>query len=233
MVGLSPAHEYPLLAGLSDEARADCLNRSTRLTFKRGQWVARQGEPATSLLVLDDGLLKLLQVTPQGTELIVRFVAAGGVFGGVVAIDRVPYPVSALAVEPTQARAWDSRTLRTMLDDHPAVRANIMREMTAHMTDALTRVREMTTLRVGERLALALVRLARQCGRPTDDGILIAHTLTRQELAELAGTTLYTASRTLAQWEADGVLASARRQLLIRAPGRLARLAREHADNDR
>jgi CRP-like cAMP-binding protein len=219
-----PLNECRLLDGLPDGAREECVDRSSRASFKRGQWVARQGEPAHSLYVVRHGMLKLLQLTHSGTELIVRFVGPGGIFGGVVAIDRVPYPVSAVAVTPTETCAWDGQTLRHLVDAHPALRANIMREMAAHMTDALSRVREMTTLRVSQRLALALVRLARQVGRPTESGVLIDYPLTRQELAELAGTTLYTASRTLSQWADEGILQSSRRDLLIRAPGRLARL---------
>ena len=65
------------------------------------------------------------------------------------------------------------------------------------MTDALTRVRELTTARVGQRLAQTLLRLTRQCGQATAGGVLITQPLTRQELADLTGTTLYTVSRTL------------------------------------
>jgi CRP-like cAMP-binding protein len=72
---------------------------------------------------------------------------------------------------------------------------------------------------------MTLVRLGRQCGRQTEDGILITHVLTRQELADLTGTTLYTVSRTLSEWEDNGVIASHRRQLVIRSPRRLGELA--------
>jgi hypothetical protein len=89
-----------------------------------------------------------------------------------------------------------------------------MREMTAHMTDALTRVRELSTERVGQRLAHTLLRLMHQGGRPAPDGVLIPHLLTRQELAELTGTTLYTVSRLLSKWQADGVLRSSGRRLI-------------------
>lgn len=211
--------------GLPDDARRACLAGAHLRQARRGEWIARQGEPATTFCLVDSGALKILQDTPQGQELIVRFVGPGDPFGGVVALDRAPYPVSALAVEATRLHAWPVEALRTMLDRFPAVRGNIMREMTAHMTDALTRVREMTTLRVGTRLAVTLMRLARQCGRQQPDGILITHPLTRQELADLVGTTLYTVSRTLSQWETEGILESHQRQLLIRAPGRLAALS--------
>lgn len=211
--------------GLNDDARQACLAASQTITIRRGHWLARQGEPATTFCLVDDGALKILQDTPQGTELIVRFAGPGEPFGGVVALEHAPYPVSALAVEPTRLFTWKADTLRVMLETHPVVRANIMREMTAHMTDALTRVREMTTLRVGARIAITLMRLVRQCGRQTPEGVLITHPLTRQELADLVGTTLYTVSRTLSQWEAEGILESRKRHLLIRAPKDLAGLA--------
>jgi hypothetical protein len=69
-----------------------------------------------------------------------------------VALEGATYPVTALAVEPTELRGWPKQTLARLLERFPQVRTNIMREMTAHMTDALTRVRELTTERVGQRL---------------------------------------------------------------------------------
>jgi CRP-like cAMP-binding protein len=211
--------------GLTQEERASWLQRASTRDVRRGQIIARQGEPAHDFYLVETGLLKLVQLTADGQELIVRFVTPGEPFGGVVALDATTYPVTALAVESTRLRAWSREILRRLLEQFPRVRTNIMREMTAHMTDALTRVRELTTESVGQRLAHTLLRLMRQCGQPTDQGVLIAHPLTRQELAELAGTTLYTVSRTLSQWQADGILRSSQRRLLVRAPTRLERLA--------
>ena len=90
-----------------------------------------------------------------------------------------------------------------------------MREMTSHMTDALTRVRELSSAPVEQRLAYALLRLAQQYGQKTTGGVLIAQPLTRQDLAELTGTTLYTVSRTLSKWESAGLVSSKGRQLVL------------------
>jgi CRP-like cAMP-binding protein len=212
--------------GLTDGERRQWLDRSERAEIRRGQPLARQGEPARALHLVEVGLLKLQQVTAGGHQLIVRFVGPGEPFGGVVALENARYPVTALAVEATVVRAWPRDVLADLFDAFPAVRVNLMREMADHMNDALTRVRELATERVGQRLAHTLLRLMRQCGRPGDDGIVIAHALTRQELAELVGTTLYTVSRTMAEWEAQGVLRSTRRELIVRAPKRLQALAR-------
>lgn len=210
--------------GLTDADRQAWLEESTTRSLRRGQPLARQGEAADCFYLVEAGALKLVQVTEDGRELIVRFVGPGEPFGGVVALDGATFPVTALAVEPTGVRAWPRETLGRLLPRFPQVRVNLMREMTAHMTDALTRVREMATARVGQRLAHTILRLMRQSGRPTADGILIQHALTRQEFAELAGTTLYTVSRTLSKWQSEGILGASGRRLLVRSPKRLEAL---------
>ncbi len=216
--------------GLTEAERLQWLESARRRDVPRHETVARQGEPARAFAMVESGLLKLLQLTPEGRELIVRFVGPGEPFGGVVVLDAAVYPVTALAIEPTRLLMWPVDVLRTLLDRFPQVRLNITREIAAHMTDALTRVRELATERVSQRLAHTLLRLMRQTGTPGPDGVLIAHPLTRQELADLTGTTLYTVSRTLSRWQAQGILQSTRRQLLVRAPKRLETLSR--ADDD-
>lgn len=203
--------------GLTDAERAHWLSRSATAALKRGATLARQGEPARQFYLVESGFLKVLQLTAEGTELIVRFVAAGEPFGGVVALGNAPYPVSATVAQPSVVRSWTREVMTELLTQTPQVRVNIMREMATHMTDALTRVRELTTARVGPRLAHTLLRLSRQCGQPCPEGVLIAQPLTRQELADLTGTTLYTVSRTLTKWESMGLIASRKRLLVIRS----------------
>jgi CRP-like cAMP-binding protein len=211
--------------GLTDGERDQWLRRAAVATLERGKTLARQGEPARHFHLLESGFLKLLQLTPDGAEVIVRFIAPGEPFGGVVALKEAPYPVTAVAVQPSTLRSWPRDVVTELLRDTPQVRVNIMREIAMHMTAALTRVRELTTARVDERLAHTLLRLAEQCGRREADGVLIAQPLTRQEIADLTGTTLYTVSRTLARWESLGLIETRKRMLLVRSPEKLEAVA--------
>ena len=211
--------------GLTDGERQRWLARAARVEIGRGETLARQGEPARLFYLLESGYLKLLQLTADGTELIVRFIAPGDPFGGVVALSDAPYPVTAVAVQPSLALSWARDAVGALLGETPQVRVNIMREMTMHMTAALTRVRELTTASVDQRLAHTILRLAEQCGRPEKDGVLIAQPLTRQEIADLTGTTLYTASRTLAKWETLGVVETRQRMLFVRSTRQLEDIA--------
>ena len=92
--------------GLMDADRRVWLDASSLRLLKRKQALARQGDPAHSFYLVESGRLKLVQVTVDGHELIVRFVGPGEPFGGVVALDGATYPVPALAAEPSRLRAW-------------------------------------------------------------------------------------------------------------------------------
>ena len=92
------------------------------------------------------------------------------------------------------------------------------------MTEALERVSELSTERVSQRLARTLLRLAEHDGHVRGQAIEIAHPITRQELADLAGTTLFTASRLLSRWEERGLVASTRGHVTLTQPAGLAQL---------
>lgn len=212
--------------GLDARERRAWLDEALTRDLGRGDVLARQDAPADTFFLVESGLLKLVQSTAAGDDVIVRLVGPCEPFGGVVALEGAVYPVTALAVGPTRARAWSAASLGRLIAAHPQVRTNIMREMADHLTEAMTRVRELATERVEQRVARTLVRLLRQCGQQTPYGMSIPYPLTRQELAELSGTTLYTVSRTLAAWQADGLLRPTGRRLLVRDAGRLSEIAR-------
>jgi CRP-like cAMP-binding protein len=91
------------------------------------------------------------------------------------------------------------------------------------------RYRELATERVERRVARALLRLARQTGRKVENGVLIDFPLTREDLAEMTGTTLYTVSRILSGWEKEGLIETGRQRVLIRSPHGLVAIAEDLA----
>jgi CRP/FNR family transcriptional regulator, nitrogen oxide reductase regulator len=217
-----------LFEGMPQADRDGILAAGTRRTLRKGEVLIRQGEPATSFFLMERGYLKLTQVTSDGAEVIVRFVGPWDPVAGVAALGEMPYPVTGTACDAVALVAWSRAVLRDLLERHSQLKTNILREMTAHMDDALTRLRELATLKVSQRLAHTLLRLTQPAAGGRAASVAVPHALTRQELAELTGTTLFTVSRILTEWEADGLVRSSRAHVEVVHAGKL----REAAEGD-
>lgn len=204
-----------LFAGLPAAARAAILAGAAPRLLTARQMLAQQGAPATTFYVVQVGHLKLSQFSPDGREIIARFAGPGDPYGGIVALGQPTYPVSAMAVEPTRVLAWPAAEVQRLTAAYPQWRANIVQEIARHMTDALDRVQELSTERVSQRLARTLLRLGAHGIPRSGSAVEIAHPITRQDLADLTSTTLFTVSRLLSRWEELGLIESTRGHVTI------------------
>lgn len=193
--------------------------------LERGALLFSQGEPAHAVYLVHRGQMRLSKLTPEGEQVIVSFLVAGEPFAVVAAMQETTYAVTAEAVRPTILLSWPKAVLTEAFRRHPDLSFRAVQVISSRMRELQDRFRELATLPVGPRLARALLRLADQCGRPTNDGIRLELRLTRQDLAELTGTTLYTVSRLVSAWRTQGILATRREQMTVADPERLAGLA--------
>lgn len=192
----------------------------------RGEPVFRQGEPAASFFFLLKGWLKVVQVTPDGQQIFVRIVGPGEFFGVARALRRTDYPATAMAAVESVALAWSSTLWDDMTERHPTLAASALRTVGRHVQEAHARIRELSTEDVERRVAHAVLRLATQAGRLTEEGTLIDFPITHQDIAEMTGTTHYTISRLLRLWDAAGLVSRGRRRLLLLDPNRLQAVAK-------
>jgi CRP-like cAMP-binding protein len=193
--------------------------------YAEGAAAYHQGEQASAFFLLLHGRMKAVQTTPDGQQVVVRHVDPGDLFGLAMALRRPTYPASVVAVTESLALAWPDSQWTMLIERVPRLAANAMATIGGRLQDAHTRIRELATEAVERRVAHALLRLVRQAGRKTDDGVVIDFPLTRQDIAEMTGTTLHTVSRLLSAWETKGLVASQRRQVTVRDPHGLVMIA--------
>ena len=186
-----------------------------------------QGDPATNFYILIEGQVRLTEVTTEGQQLLVRFVSPGEAIGIIAALENTVYPLAAQAVEDCRALTWDSTTLERLMERFPRLAINGIRLVSQRWHELEERYRELATERVERRVAQTLLRLVRQVGQKVEEGVLIDLPLTRQDLAEMTGATLYTVSRILSRWEQENLVETGRERVLIRYPHGLARIAED------
>jgi CRP/FNR family transcriptional regulator len=115
-------------------------------------------------------------------------------------------PAAALALEDTECLAIARGDFFALLEQHPAIVRALLSGLTLRLAELTRRLAELTAGRVEARLARLFLKLATQIGTPARGGVFVAMPLTRQELADLTGTTIETAIRTMSRWQKDDVV---------------------------
>jgi CRP-like cAMP-binding protein len=195
-------------------------------SLERDTFFFMQGDPATHSYVLLNGRVKMLQYTPNGHQIILRMITPGQTFAGIALLrPEAGYPASAQCVEDSQAAAWSTQDLRRLAAAEPSISLNTMQLMHGYILELQSRQQALVGGRVEQRVAIILLKLAAQCGKKDAAGMLIDLPLTRQDIAEMSGTTLFTVSRTLNEWERQGLLKIGRERVVICEPHSLVQIA--------
>jgi CRP/FNR family transcriptional regulator, nitrogen oxide reductase regulator len=122
---------------------------------------------------------------------------------------------------------WPASVWPQLIAKYPSLASNTMQTIGGRLQEAHTRVVEMSTQQVERRVAHALLRLAKQAGRRIEHGVQIDFPISRQDVAEMTGTTLHTVSRILSAWEQQGLVESGRQRIVLRDPHKLFTLAED------
>ncbi|WMD22854.1 Crp/Fnr family transcriptional regulator [Achromobacter seleniivolatilans] len=216
-----------LFRPLSDAQLETALHGAAPCRLEAGALAYVQGAPGAHFFVLLQGFLKVSQVTPEGEQIIVRYVNPGDMFGLACAMGQTCYPATVQAVQESLCLAWPAAAWTPFTASHPQLGAIALQTMGHRLQDAHQRIQELSNDEVEQRVARTLLRLINQSGRPTHDGIDVGFPITRQDIAEMTGTTLHTVSRLLSDWKQRGIVASGRKRIVLRSPAALARLC-EH-----
>jgi len=201
------------------------LSRGHRIVFKSGETLFREGDPALSCYFVLNGRLKMSKLHEQGKEAIFRYINPGELIAAIAVFRGKDYPVTAEAIGAAEVVGWGKETMLKLMLEYAPLAVNMLQAVIDRIDELQTRYLELFAEQVEQRVARALLRIMKQSGRKTNDGILIDFRLSRQELADYTGTTLYTVSRTLSSWEKSGWIKSGRERITVTDPHALVTFA--------
>lgn len=223
--------ELDILAGteLFRALPAEALEQIRLAAFRKrvaaGEALYFQGDPVAAAYVVAVGRLRVTQSTPDGSQVVLRYLGPGEIVGYAALAAEPAYPGTATALADTHLLGWTGEAIQRLMGEHPRIATNTVAVLSARYQEMQLRLRELQTENVERRVAHTILRLVAQAGRRTAHGVEIAFPLTRQDLAEMAGTTLHTASRILSTWEKQGIVLSGRRRVMLCQPHALAVIA--------
>ena len=223
----SDLRQVSVFAEATDDDLDNIAHNSFARSVEEGGFFFFQGDPAEYLYVLTSGQVKLLQTNPVGRQVNLRTIQPWEIFAALGAVKKeAVYPATAQAIQDSSALAIKSDFMGKMMQTHPYLAMAFTRMMTVYIQEMQARYRELATERVEQRIAHSILRLASQIGHRIEDGMtMVELALSRQDLAEMTGTTLYTVSRTLSEWEKLGIIEAGRERIKIKNPHGLVKIA--------
>ena len=195
-----------LYRGLSDEDRRRLAEVALLRSWDKGETLFNEGDPSDFLLTVLTGRVKVVKLQPSGKEVILEIFGPGDPVGAVVAYEGRPFPASAIALERTTGLLVRRGPLFGLLEKHPSLVRGLLSTFTRRIVELAQRISEVAGTRVETRFAHLFLKLADRMGRPRGTAVFIPLVLSRQELADLTGTTIETCIRLMSRWGKEGVI---------------------------
>jgi CRP/FNR family transcriptional regulator len=210
---------------LSGDDRTRLAEVSVLRSYDKGDVLFTEGDPSDFLYTIVRGRAKVVKLLPSGKDVILEIFGPGDPIGAVVVYEGRPYPATAFALEPTVCLLVKRAPFFALLERHPTLVRSFILGLTSRIVELTRRIPEVAGGRVETRFAHLFLKLAEKMGAVRDEGTFIPMPLTRQDLADLTGTTIETCIRTLSRWGKEDVVRTDRDGFLIQDRRALEKLA--------
>jgi len=225
----SALRTIPMFRGLAPEVQQQLSTLAAIRDYRRGDYLWHEGDDSDALTLLVKGRVKIVREVEAG-DVILEIFGEGEPVGSIAVYNYMPYPASAIALENVTALTIPRRDYFELLDRQPEFARGIIRELT-RLTVALTRkLAEARGQRVDARVAQLFLALADRMGKETKDGVEIPLQLSRQEIADLVGTTVESAIRVMSRWGREGVLITREKSFVLPSRERLTAVLADRDD---
>jgi CRP/FNR family transcriptional regulator len=191
----------PLLASLRPDDRAAVEPLCRLHAYEKGETIFMEGAPADRIYFVVEGRVKIVKAA-GARDLILEILGSGEPVGAVAAFERRPFPASAVASEPSTLLSIPEREFFQLIESRPEITRHLLSGLTMRLMMLNKRMADMTGT-VEHRAARLFLTLAARMGTPRGGATFIALPLSRQELADLLGTTLETAIRLMSRWQKE------------------------------
>jgi CRP/FNR family transcriptional regulator, nitrogen oxide reductase regulator len=210
---------------LSPDDRARLAEIASLRGYDKGDTLFSEGDPSDFLYTIVSGRVKVIKAVPSGKEVILEIFGAGDPVGAVVAYEGRPYPATAVAIEKTSCVLLRRAPFFGLLERHPSLVRGFMLGLTQRIVELTRRIPEVAGGRVETRFAHLFLKLAAKMGRPSAEGTTIPMTLSRQDLADLTGTTIETCIRIMSRWGKEGLVRTDKDGFVVLDRAELEKLA--------
>jgi CRP-like cAMP-binding protein len=217
-----------LFAPLSEEERLELARRFFPHQYEKDEYLFWEGEPAEWLVFVAEGQVKMIKHSESGRETILATFGPGQIVGEVGVLVGEVYPATAQALEPASTLSIRRGEYVELVRRHPELAWALIQELGRRLQGAHEIIRSMAVEKVERRVARVVLRMANTAGERLDDGtVRISVPLSRQDIADMAGTVIETAIRALSKFQKQGLIETREGHIVLLQPHQLVAIAEE------
>lgn len=192
--------------------------------YEKGDTVFREGDPSERFHTIVAGRVKIVKFAPFGKELILEIFGPGDPFGAVAAYEGRPFPASAVAIQPTDVLSISRTDLFALIARHPEIARGLLLGLTRRLIELTQKLAQLSSAGVEYRIAALFLKMSEKMGEKDGARVVIPMALSRQDIADMVGTTIETAIRIMSRWSRDGLVSTRRGSFVIEDTAALARI---------
>jgi CRP/FNR family transcriptional regulator len=202
-------------SSVSEATQKEISRLFTEEKYQRDDYIFFEGDPPEWFHIIKEGKVKLVKHSDAGKDVILQIFAPGDMFGEASLFDHKPYPSSAQAMEPCSILKLSRKDFLLFFGRHPFVATEMIMELGRQLQEAHATIKSLAVDRVEQRIASILLKLADQLGTREGGGIMLNLSLTRQDLADIAGTTVETTIRVMSRFTKSKIIKPVSGKILI------------------
>ncbi|WP_457623854.1 Crp/Fnr family transcriptional regulator [Persephonella sp.] len=208
-----------LFSGLKDDEIKEISKYFHFKEIQKNEYIFFEGDEEPGIYIVIDGIIKLTKETAEGKTVILRLVTPGEVFGWLVLGESKPTSTyTAQALIDSKVLYISNADFLRLMTEYPALAVRITCEASKMVLEAYDRLKSLAAEKVEGRIASLLLELSKKIGEDKGDKIIIRAPITRQDLAEMTGTTVETAIRIMSKWKKEGLINTERGKIEILDP---------------
>jgi CRP/FNR family transcriptional regulator len=205
-----------LFKTLSDDELKELEPYLAAVSYRKKETIFSEGEPPEWFYIVVKGKVKVTKLSHEGKEIILEVISPHDIFGGVAVLRNFPYPANAVAMEDSEILKISRKNLMRLVDRFPNLMYCIALQLGDRMKSSYDSLKNIALERVEARIAALLLKLSNKVGVHTDEGVLIDMRLTKQDVADMVGTTVETSIRTFSKFKKQGLVTDTEGKIIIK-----------------
>ncbi len=214
-----------LFKNFSDDDLKELGSYLVRVSFKKKEDIFSEGDQPEWFYIVSKGKVKITKISHDGKEIILEIISPPDIFGGVAVLRNFPYPANAVAMEDSEVIKISRKNLLRLVDRFPNLMYCIALQLGDRMKSSYDSLKNIALERVEARIAALLLKLAGKVGVESKEGLLIDMRLTKQDVADMVGTTVETSIRTFSKFKKQGLVADTDGKIIIKNKEGLTEMA--------